>query len=73
LNINNKITPHETFDIHELLVAKTIAATKSAAMSSLVTDDELKSILEQDLLVTQAQIKELQNLIQHSVFTSIDM
>lgn len=68
MKIDSKIAPHETFDIHELLVAKTVAATKCATMSALVKDEELKSILQQDLNNGQNQIKELTILIEQSVY-----
>ena len=68
MKLSNKVTPHETFDLHELLVAKTVAATKCATMAALVKDEELKSILQQDLIKGQNQIKELKSLLQQSVF-----
>lgn len=73
MKLNNKITPHETFDLHELLVAKSIAATKCATMSALVKDEELKNIFQQELVNGQDQIKELQSLLQQSVFISPDL
>lgn len=73
MKLNNKIAPHETFDVHELLVAKSVAATKCATMSALVKDEELKSIFQQELANGQDQIKELQDLLQQSVFISPDL
>lgn len=67
MDTHKRITPHETFDIHELLTIKSVSATKSAAMAVLVKDEELKTILQQDLSSSQEQIKELQNLLQRSV------
>lgn len=71
MNTSERITPHETFDIHELLVMKTVSATKSSVMSALVNDSELKAIMQQDLDTTQEQIKELQSLLQHSVYAPL--
>lgn len=66
MSIGKKIAPHETFEIHELLTFKNVCATKSATMSALVKDEELKSLMQQDFSNTQGHIKELQNLLQSS-------
>jgi similar to spore coat protein len=63
----NKIAPHETFEIHELLTIKNISATKCAAMSALVKDKELKDIMRQEFDLAQGHIAELSRLIQSSV------
>lgn len=65
-----KIAPHEAFELHELLTFKNLCASKSATLSSMVQDEELKSLMQQDLNLTQGQIKELQNLIQASDYAS---
>ncbi|AOY77912.1 hypothetical protein [Clostridium formicaceticum] len=67
MNTGKKITPHETFDLHELLVLKTVTATKLSAMTKLVNDEALKTIMQQDFTYAQQHIKELQNLLQSSV------
>lgn len=66
--MNRGITPHETFEIHELLTLKNVCATKAAVMSSLVTDDRLKSILVSDVTNAKGHIKELQSLVEKSTF-----
>jgi len=63
-----RIAPHETFELHELLTFKNICATKSATMSSLVKDEELKSMLEQDFTMAQGHIRELQSFIKSSEY-----
>lgn len=68
--VGKGIAPHETFELHELLTFKNVCATKSVAMAGLVKDPELKAILQQDLSITQGQIRELQSLIQTSDFVS---
>jgi similar to spore coat protein len=62
----NKIAPHETFELHELINFKTVCATKSSAMAALVKDEELKSLMEQDFRLSAGHIRELQNLIRQS-------
>jgi similar to spore coat protein len=63
MKIGNTIAPHEALELHELLTFKNICATKSATMSALVKDDELKSILQQDFTMGKEHIKELQDLM----------
>lgn len=63
---NNGIAPHETFELHELLTFKNVCATKSAAMSALVQDPELKTMLQKDFTTSQGHIMELRNLLQQS-------
>jgi similar to spore coat protein len=70
LSMEKGIAPHETFDLHELLTMKNVSATKCFAMSKLVKDEELKSILQQDLAAAKEQIRELEGLIQTSVLAS---
>lgn len=60
------IAPHESFELHEILTFKNVCLTKSTTMSSLVSDQKLKAILQQDITTTQGQIRELQTLMQQS-------
>lgn len=57
------LAPHETYELHELLTFKNLCLTKSTTMSELVQDPELKSILDQDVTKTKAQIQRLQEFI----------
>ena len=63
-----KLAPHETFDLHEILTFKNLCATKSATMAILVKDEKLKSLMQQDLILSQSHIKELKELILSSEF-----
>lgn len=72
MNLNNRLAPHETFDIHELLVAKTVATTKTSVMVGLVKDEELKTIMEQDFTNSKNQIEDLKGLLNQSVLMSVD-
>lgn len=58
-----KIAPHETFDLHELLTFKNICATKSSTMGSLVPDEELRMLLQEDFIASKEHIQELQELL----------
>jgi similar to spore coat protein len=70
LNLEKGIAPHETYDLHELLTMKNVSATKCFAMSKLVKDEDLKSILQQDLITSKEHIRELEALIETSVLAS---
>jgi similar to spore coat protein len=60
------ITPHETMQLHELLTFKNICLTKSVTMSPLVSDKELKAILQNDVSISKQHIQELSGLMEHS-------
>jgi similar to spore coat protein len=66
----DKIAPHEALELHELLTFKNVCATKSATMAGLVKDEALKCILQDDVTVSQGQIRELQNLMQKAKWDS---
>lgn len=59
--------PHESIELHELLAFKNVSLTKSVTMSKLVSDKELKAILQQDAVTCQQHIRELGNLLEQSV------
>ena len=54
---------HETLEVHELLVFKNLCLTKSVAMSGLVQDPELKSILTNDVKSGTKFVQRLQEFI----------
>ncbi|OCA85145.1 hypothetical protein [Pseudobacillus wudalianchiensis] len=55
---------HETVDTHELLTFKNLCVTKSALMSGLVKDQELKILLENDATIGQQHIQQLRAFLQ---------
>lgn len=59
--------PHESIELHELLAFKNVSLTKSVTMTKLVSDNELKAILQQDAVTCQQHIKELGSLLEQSV------
>jgi similar to spore coat protein len=60
------LAPAETMQLHELLTFKNLCLTKSVTMSPLVSDDELKCILQNDVSTSKEHIKELSGLMKHS-------
>lgn len=59
--------PNETMQLHELLTLKNLSLTKLVMMSPLVTDDELKTILKNNIKVTQQHVKELKGYLEQVV------
>lgn len=68
---NQVIAPNETMQLHEILTFKNICLTKSLTMSPLVSDDELKAILQQEVATSQKHIEELRALLEKSNIASI--
>lgn len=66
---NNKIAPRESLELHELLTFKSLCATKSATLTAMVTDEVLKTMLQQDVEMSQTQIRDLENLINLSDYS----
>lgn len=61
------LAPSESIQLHELLTFKNVCLTKSITMSPLVSDPELKAVLQQDVTTGQGHIKELKSLVEGSV------
>ena len=51
---------HETLELHELITFKAVCASKSAAMMNIVSDPELRSLMQQDLEIAQQHIQRMQ-------------
>ncbi|OAA95138.1 hypothetical protein [Clostridium coskatii] len=60
------IAPHESIEVHELLTFKNICLTKSITAAKLVSDSELKTILQNDVSTTKRQIQELKEIMERS-------
>lgn len=61
--LQNDITLHETMQIHELLNAKTVGIIKAKLIQGLVFDQELRTLLDQDVQHSFTSISTLTNLI----------
>jgi len=57
-----KLAPHETMEIHEMMNFKTVCMTKSKLMAGIVFDKDLKALMEKDVLQSIRAIQELQGL-----------
>jgi similar to spore coat protein len=54
---------HETLELHEIASFKTVCMTKSKTMQILVSDNDLKQLLQQDVELSTRQIQELNGLL----------
>jgi similar to spore coat protein len=59
---------HETLEMHELLTFKTVCMTKSKTMQALVTDEQLRGLLQQDVQTSGKAIQDLQGLLANVKF-----
>lgn len=61
--VQENLTLHETMELHELLNLKTICMTTSKMIQGVVFDQELKALLEQDVLQSRQTVKVLEGLL----------
>jgi similar to spore coat protein len=61
--ILQKLGVHEKLELHELLTFKTTCITKTQTMLPLVSDSNLKNILQQDISCGTQDIQQLRNLL----------
>jgi similar to spore coat protein len=64
------LAPNETMQLHELLTLKNLTLTKSVTMSPLVSDEELKDILKDDIIASQQHIKKLREYLEQSMLAA---
>lgn len=71
-NMVQQIAPHETIKLHELLTFKNLCLTKSVTMSQLVSDEELRSILQNDTCASRQHTQQLSGLMNHSYIATYE-
>ncbi|WP_046174764.1 hypothetical protein [Domibacillus indicus] len=54
---------HETLDVHELVVFKSICTTKAFTMSKLAQDPELKALLDADARTGHQHLEQLKQFL----------
>jgi similar to spore coat protein len=64
------LAPNETMQLHELLTLKNLSLTKSITMSPLISDNELKAIIKNDIQITQNHVKELREYLEKSMIAT---
>jgi similar to spore coat protein len=65
--MNNRYGVHETLELHEVTSFKTLCMTKSKTMQALVSDPELKALMQQDVQLSTRQLQELSGLLSQSI------
>lgn len=60
---NSRLAMHETLDLHELINLKSVCAAKSASMATMVTDQQLRNLLQQDVQMATQHAQQISNLI----------
>lgn len=68
--MQQSLAPNETIQLHEILTLKNLCLTKSITMSPLISDDELKNIIKNDVEKSQRHIKELKDFLEQSAIAS---
>ncbi|WP_426451333.1 hypothetical protein ACP26L_04265 [Paenibacillus sp. S-38] len=53
----------QKYALHEIAAFKTICMTKSQTMQMLVSDEALKSIMQQDVALSVRQLQDLNELL----------
>ncbi|MBR3121646.1 hypothetical protein [Oceanobacillus profundus] len=57
---------HEVLEVHEMAAFKTNCLTKSKTMKALVTDKQLKDIMQQDIDVSTRQLQEYASILSNA-------
>ncbi|QOR67440.1 spore gernimation protein GerQ [Cytobacillus suaedae] len=65
---SNKLAPHESVDLHELINLKTLGLAKSKLMQGLVFDQDLKALMQKDVEQSIQELSELQKIYERVPF-----
>ncbi|KLV25902.1 hypothetical protein ABW02_13845 [Niallia circulans] len=57
---------HEVLEVHEISTFKTTCLTKSKTMRALVTDPQLKDIMQLDIDVSTRQLQEYASILSYA-------
>lgn len=64
------LAPNESMQLHELLTLKNLCLTKAVTMSPLVSDTDLKNLVNNNIQTTQRHIKELRGYLEQSMIAT---
>jgi similar to spore coat protein len=70
--MQKEFAPNETMQLHELLTLKNLSLTKSITMSPLVSDEELKTILKNNIKTSQQHIRELKGFLEQAISSAVE-
>ena len=65
--MQGKLAPHEKIELHELLSFKTVGCTKASTMKGLVSDNDLKDLMSDEVKIGKKHLTELQGLLQTTI------
>ncbi|MCR6104923.1 hypothetical protein HXA34_01300 [Salipaludibacillus agaradhaerens] len=57
--MQNNIGVHEALELHELMKFKSLCLTKATVMQGLVSDNELKDIMKEDVGASKRHLADL--------------
>lgn len=57
---------HEVLEVQEMTAFKTVCLTKSKTMKALVSDPQLKAIMQQDVDITTRQLQEFASILSNA-------
>lgn len=57
---------HEVLEVQELAAFKTVCLTKSKTMKALVSDPELKAIMQKDVDISTRQLQEFASILSNA-------
>jgi hypothetical protein len=61
-----KYALHEVLEVHEMAAFKTTCLTKSKTMTALVTDQQLKDIMQKDIDLSTRQLQEYATILSNA-------
>jgi len=63
-----RLAPHESVDLHEIINFKTLCVAKSKLMQGLVFDQDLKALMQKDVQQSIQDLTELQAIYERAPF-----
>ncbi|MBS4174257.1 spore gernimation protein GerQ [Bacillus sp. FJAT-49736] len=63
-----KLAPHESLDLHEVINFKTLCLAKSKLMQGLVFDQDLRALMQKDVEQSIQALTELQSIYERAPF-----
>lgn len=65
---SQKLAPHESLDLHEVINFKTLCVAKSKLMQGLAFDQDLRNLMQKDVDQSIQELNELQAIYQRAPF-----
>lgn len=63
-----KLAPHESLDLHEVINFKTLCVAKSKLMQGLVFDQDLRELMQRDVKQSIQDLSDLQAIYEKAPF-----